>query len=39
MGHQSRQMATIFVDIELLIPETYLLRKIERMASLLRFHL
>ena len=26
MGHQSRQMAMIFVDIESLIPETHLLR-------------
>ena len=33
MGHQSRQMAMIFVDIESLIPETHLLRKIERMVS------
>lgn len=33
MGRQSRQMAMIFVDIESLIPETHLLRKIERMAS------
>ena len=33
MGHQSRQMAMLFVDIELLIPETHLLRKIERMVS------
>ena len=28
MGHQSRQMAMLFVDIESLIPETHLLRKI-----------
>ena len=33
MGHQSRQMAMVFVDIESLIPETHLLRKIERMVS------
>ena len=33
MGRQSRQMAMIFVDIESLIPETHLLRKIERMIS------
>ena len=33
MGHQSRQMAMIFVDIESLIPENHLLRKIERMVS------
>ena len=33
MGHQSRQTAMIFVDIESLIPETHLLRKIERMVS------
>ena len=33
MGHQSRQMAMSFVDIESLIPETHLLRKIERMVS------
>lgn len=32
MGRQSRQMAMIFVDIESLIPETHLLRKIERMV-------
>ena len=33
MGCQSRQTAMIFVDIESLIPETHLLRKIERMVS------
>lgn len=33
MGRQSRQTAMIFVDIEPLIPETHLLRKIERMVS------
>ena len=33
MGRQSRQMAMLFVDIESLIPETHLLRKIERMGS------
>ena len=33
MGRQSRQMAMIFVDIESLIPETHLPRKIERRVS------
>ena len=33
MGRQSRQTAMIFVDVESLIPETHLLRKIERMVS------
>ena len=33
MGRQSRQMAMLFVDIESLISETHLLRKIERMVS------
>ena len=33
MGRQSRQVAMLFVDIESLIPETHLLRKIERMVS------
>ena len=33
MGHQSRQMAMIFVDMESLIPENHLLRKIDRMVS------
>ena len=33
IGRQSRQMAMVFVDIESLIPETHLLRKIERMVS------
>ena len=33
MGRQSRQMAMLFVDIESLIPENHLLRKIERMVS------
>ena len=33
MGRLSRQIAMIFVDIESLIPETHLLRKIERMVS------
>ena len=33
MGRQSRQIAMFFVDIESLIPETHLLRKIERMVS------
>ena len=32
MGRQSRQTAMLFVDIESLIPETHLLRKIERMV-------
>ena len=33
MRYQSRQMAMIYVDIESPIPETHLLRKIERMVS------
>ena len=33
IGRQSRQMAMIFVDIESLIPENHLLRKIDRMVS------
>ena len=33
MGRQSRQTAMIFVDIESLIPETHMLRKIARMVS------
>ena len=33
MGRQSRQMAMIFVDMESLIPENHLLRKINRMVS------
>ena len=35
MGRQSRQTAMIFVDVDIesLIPETHLLRKIERMVS------
>ena len=33
MGRQSRQMATIFVDMESLIPENHLLRKIDRTVS------
>ena len=33
MGHQSRQMAMIFVDMESLIPENHLLRKIDRTVS------
>ena len=33
MGRQSRQMAMIFVDMESLIPENHLLRKIERTVS------
>ena len=32
-GRQSRQMAMIFVDMESLIPENHLLRKINRMVS------
>lgn len=32
MGHQSRQMAMIFVDMESLILENHLLRKISRMV-------
>ena len=35
MGRQSRQMAMIFVDIESLIPETHLLRKIDMFKMLL----
>ena len=30
MGRQSRQMAMVFVDMESLIPEKHLLRKIDR---------
>ena len=33
MGYQSRQMAMIFVDMESLIPQNHLLRKIDRMVS------
>ncbi|MCF2660915.1 transposase [Pseudoflavonifractor phocaeensis] len=33
MGRQSRQMAIIFVDMESLIPENHLLRKIDRTVS------
>ena len=33
MGRQSRQMAMVFVDMESLIPEKHLLRKIDRMVS------
>ena len=33
MGRQSRQMAMIFVDMESLIPENHLLRKVDRMVS------
>ena len=33
MGRQSRQMAMILVDMESLIPEKHLLRKIDRMVS------
>ena len=33
MGRQSRQMAMVFVDIESLISENHLLRKIDRMVS------
>ena len=33
MGRQSRQMAMLFVDIESLIPETHLLRKIKFMSK------
>ena len=33
MGRQSRQMSMIFVDIESLIPENHLLRKVDRMVS------
>lgn len=34
MGHQSRQMAMIFVDMESLIPEKHLLRKIDQWYPL-----
>ena len=33
MGYQSIQMAMIFVDMESLIPQNHLLRKIDRMVS------
>ena len=33
MGRQSRQMSMIFIDIESLIPENHLLRKVDRMVS------
>ena len=33
MGRQSKQMAMIFVDMESLIPENHLLRKINRTVS------
>ena len=33
MGRQSRQIAMIFVDMESLIPENHLLRKIDRIVS------
>ena len=33
MGRQSRQMAMVFVDMESLIPENHLLRKIDGMVS------
>ena len=33
MGRQSGQMAMIFVDMESMIPENHLLRKIDRMVS------
>ena len=33
MGRQSRQMAMLFVDMESLIPENHLLRKIDRLIS------
>ncbi|MCI8623536.1 MAG: transposase [Provencibacterium sp.] len=33
MGRQSRQMAMIIVDIETMIPEKHLLRKVEEMVS------
>ena len=33
MGRQSRQMAMVFLDMESLIPENHLLRKIDRMVS------
>ena len=33
MGHQSGQMAMIFVDMESLILENHWLRKVDRMVS------
>ncbi|MDY3984646.1 transposase [Dysosmobacter sp.] len=33
MGRQSRQMAMLFVDMESLIPENHLLRKVDSMVS------
>ena len=33
MGRQSRQMAMVFVDMESLIAENHLLRKVERMVT------
>ena len=33
MGRQSRQMAMVFVDMESLIPENHLLRKVDSMVS------
>lgn len=33
MGHQSKQMAMIFVDMESLILENQLLRKVEQIVS------
>ena len=33
MGRQSRQMAMVFVDMESLMPENHLLRKIDGMVS------
>lgn len=33
MGRQSKQLAMVLVDMESLIPENHLLRKIDRMVS------
>ena len=33
MGRQNRQMAMVFVDMESLIPEKHLLRKVDQMVS------
>ena len=33
MGRQDRQMAIVFMDMESLIPENHLLRKIDRIIS------
>ena len=38
MGRQSRQMAMVFEDIESLIPETHLLRKIDAAVDFARIY-